>query len=162
MSLGYSWINVYHQNGEMFPHGTGPKHRKEVLRYNEEDLLADRRSILYRMEEYRRKDGLFHIRLCYPDYSDPFPCNEWTQSSNFVEETEIKDFTAVEITYNKNYGYTFFGLKKMTGWYTNYFLFSPYAWYFAIGYGFSSGNFYGAYGKSNTKIMDVYLAGGIN
>ena len=161
MFIGYSWVNVFHQDGEYFPHGTGSKHRKEVLRYNEEDLLADRRSILYRMEEYRRKDGLFHIRLCYPEYSELFPCNEWTQSSNFVKDTEITDFTALEITYKNAYwNLPFPGLKKITGWYTNYFLFSPLHWWFGIGY--SCCSIYGPYGKPGVKSMDVYLAGGNN
>ena len=43
---------------------------------------------------------MFHIRLCYPEYTDlEFPCNEWTQSSNFVEEDVITDFQPIKLTW---------------------------------------------------------------
>ena len=165
MFLGYSWINVFHQDakaGGMFPSGNGAN-RKQVLKWNEEDPMADRRSILYRMEDYRGKDGLFHIRLCYPEYSEPFPCNEWTQSSNFVEDTEIANFTALELTYTSNYGTPFPGLKAMTGWTKNYFWSSASYWDYGVGYGYSGGTqFEGASGKTWVSMLDIYIAGGIN
>ena len=147
--------------GGMFPYGTGPT-RKQVLNYNEDDPKADRYSILDKMEKYRRKDGLFHIRLCYPTYSELFPCNEWTQSSNFVEDTEITDFKEIELTYAQSYtDQDFPGLMKMTSWYKNYFWSSPFSWYFGVGYGYSGTAFNGAYGKPSVSVLDIYLAAGI-
>ena len=161
---GYSWITLFHQDaieGGMFPYGTG-SNRKQVDKFNENDPLAARYSILYRMEEFRGKDGMFHLRFCFPEYSEPFPCNEWKQSSNFLTETEILDYTKIENTYDNNYGSPFPGLKKMTSWYKNYFLYSPYAWCWGIGYGYGSGGtrFRGAFGKPWVTVADLYIAGG--
>ena len=63
------------------------------------------------VENYR-KDGVFHIRICYDELAeDGFPCNEWTQSSNFVEETNVTDFNALDITFKQSGdGGTFGGL----------------------------------------------------
>ena len=78
--------------------------------YNKDDPNADLYSILDQIENYR-KDGVFHIRICYDELAeDNFPCNEWTQSSNFVEETNITDFKAIEITFKAGDGGTFGGL----------------------------------------------------
>ena len=79
--------------------------------YNKDDPNADLYSILDQIEEYR-KDGVFHIRLCYDELAeDNFPCNEWTQSSNFVENPNITDFHAIDITFkNRGDGGTFGGI----------------------------------------------------
>jgi hypothetical protein len=163
--LGYSWVTVFHHDtaGGMFPHGTG-RNREEVINYNEDDPEADRYSILDKMEKYRQKDGLFHIRLCYPTYSQLFPCNEWTQSSNFVEDSEITDFKAIEITFEKSYyNAEFAGLKKETGYYRSYIWSNGLHWWFGIGYGYSCSTcrwMTGAYGYGSVQVLDVYLAAG--
>jgi len=60
-------------------------------------------SILNNLEAYRTKKGYFHFKLCYPELTDfPFPCNEWTQTSNPVLESKITDYKAIKITWNKD------------------------------------------------------------
>ena len=68
--------------------------------YNADDPDADLYSILDQIENYRR-DGVFHIKLCYEELSSKFefPCNEWTQSSNMLEESDITDFNPIRISF---------------------------------------------------------------
>ena len=74
---------------------------EQAKSYNKDDPNADLYSILDQIEDYR-KDGVFHIRLCYDELAeDNFPCNEWTQSSNFVEDPNITDFNAIDITFKQ-------------------------------------------------------------
>ena len=84
---------------------------EQAKSYNKDDPNADLYSILDQIENYR-KDGVFHIRICYDELAeDNFPCNEWTQSSNFVEETNVTDFNAFDITFKQSGdGGTFGGL----------------------------------------------------
>ena len=70
----------------------------EAKSHNADDPNADLYSILDQVERFRM-NGVFHIRICYAELPDDFPCNEWKQSSNFVEESEITDFEEIEITY---------------------------------------------------------------
>ena len=51
----------------------------------------------------RNEDGVFHFKLCYPEFTeyDP-PCNEWKQSSNPLTEPKITGFSAKAITWPKN------------------------------------------------------------
>ena len=75
---------------------------EQAKSYNKDDPNADLYSILDQIENYR-KDGVFHIRICYDELADDsFPCNEWTQSSNFVEETNVTDFNALDITFKQS------------------------------------------------------------
>ena len=63
------------------------------------------------MEKYR-KDGVFHVRLCYEEFTQwTFPCNEWTQSSNFAETSIITDFKPIEINLKGPSYAPFAGLK---------------------------------------------------
>ena len=162
--LGLSWLKVFSHNtaGGMFPNGENHPDRLEVLNFNDDDPDAYLYSILDQMEEYR-KEGVFHIKLCYPEYPEDFPCNEWSQSSNFVDETDVTDYSPIQISYlEAGWGNTdFAGLKKMVGWYRGYFLISPYSWYFGIGYGYSGGTtFEGAGGKPWVSKLEVYLLAG--
>ena len=76
---------------------------EEAKRKNIDNENALLYSILYNLEAYRNKQGYFHFKLCYPELTQfPFPCNEWTQTSNPVLESEITDYKAVHITWNKD------------------------------------------------------------
>ena len=77
------------------------KNLEDARNFNADDPDADLYSILDQVENYR-KDGVFHIRICYEELNKPFPCNEWTQSSNFVEESEITDFEKIELTWKES------------------------------------------------------------
>ena len=92
---GYTWVKVFSHDvaGRFFP----SKH--EAKNWNADNPDADLYSILDQVENYR-KNGVFHIRLCVPELASKydFPCNEWTQSSNFVEEIEVTDFEEIELT----------------------------------------------------------------
>ena len=74
--------------------------KEQAKSWNPDNPDADLYSILNQMENYR-KNGVFHIRLCIPEYSSEydFPCNEWTQSSNFVETDNVTDFEEIELTF---------------------------------------------------------------
>ena len=107
--LGLSWLKVYNQQhaGGYFPPppaknspGTGEAFN-EIFSYNEDDPDALRFSILGQIEKYR-KNGALHIRLCYPEYTEYFPCNEWTQTSNFMQDEVITDYNPIRITYTQS------------------------------------------------------------
>ena len=85
---GYTWVKVFSHDaaGGMFP--SPDDDADEAKNFNDDDEDAYRYSILSKIENYR-KDGLFHIRICYPSYEEECPCNEWTQSSNFVTENDV-------------------------------------------------------------------------
>ena len=86
---------------------------EEAKNFNNDDPDAYRYSILDQIEKYR-KDGLFHIRICYPFYEEEFPCNEWTQSSNFLTKNDVFDYQPIRITYNESSsGVEFRGLRKL-------------------------------------------------
>ena len=44
--------------------------------HNSDDPDAPLYSILDQVENFRM-DGVFHIRICYKELSQDFPCNEW-------------------------------------------------------------------------------------
>ena len=74
---------------------------EEAKSYNEYDPDAKLYSILDQIEDYR-KDGVFHIRLCYPEFTEyEFPCNEWKQSSNMATESNITGFEEIYLTFKK-------------------------------------------------------------
>ena len=161
MILGVTWVKVFNHNtiGGMFSRYD----RDEVRNFNSDDPDADLYSILDQIENYRI-DGLFHIRFCYPEYTEEFPCNEWTQSSNFLEETEVADYKQIRITYEKCYGdLDFAGLRKSTSNYWSFFVATCYSWYFGIGYGYgsTSRSYEGAYGKPWISHSELYLLAGM-
>ena len=72
--------------------------------YNPDNPDAYIYSVLDQMENYR-ENGVFHLRICYWEIiALEFPCNEWLQSSNFIEETEVSGFEAVELAWNNFVG----------------------------------------------------------
>ena len=138
--------------------------KKEAINYNEDDPDADLYSILDQMEEYR-KDGVFHIRQCYPTLSsfDP-PCNEWTQSSNFAVEEEISDFTPITINWRDLYSWSpgdFNGLKKARESWSYYFASSTY-WWFSIGFRYTWWGGIPQNYPTYVPVVEVYLAVGMN
>merc|ERR1711962_1894988 len=57
-------------------------------------------SILDTMEDYRLSDGTFHLRLCYPLLKDGSSgCNEWTQTSNPVIQSNITGYKPININF---------------------------------------------------------------
>ena len=99
MLAGNEWKKVYSldTSGGVF---ANLEEAKEKNVYDENALLY---SILFDLEAYRTKEGYFHFKLCYPELTQfPFPCNEWTQTSNPVLESKITEFKAINITWNKN------------------------------------------------------------
>ena len=161
MLAGLTWVKVFNHNtaGGMFSR----VNRDLVRNFNSDDPDANLYSILDQMENYRI-NGLFHIRFCYPGYtSDEFPCNEWTQSSNFLEESEVVDYKPIRISYEKCYGtIDFGGLKKNTLSYFSYFVATCYSWYFGVGYGYSNGGstYEGAMGRPWVSHSEIYLLAG--
>ena len=137
--------------------------KEEAYNYNEDDPDAELYSILNQMEEFR-KDGVFHIRQCYPTLTsfDP-PCNEWTQSSNFAEEEAISDFKPITINWEDLYSWSpgkFNGLKKARQSWPYYFVESTY-WWFALGFRWSWwGGISQSYPTYVTKV-ELYLAAGM-
>ena len=76
---------------------------EETKKKNIGDKNALLFSILYDLETFRTKFGYFHFKLCYPELTDyPYPCNEWTQTSNPVVESTITGYKALNITWDKN------------------------------------------------------------
>ena len=76
---------------------------QDVRSFNPDNPDANIYSILYQMENYR-ENGVFRLRICYKEITQfEFPCNEWTQSSNFLEETEVSDFEIIELAF-ENFG----------------------------------------------------------
>ena len=75
---------------------------EDAKSYNADNPDADLFSSLDQIEKYR-KDGVFHVRICYEElYEFDFPCNEWTQSSNFVKEVNITDYEEIDITFDES------------------------------------------------------------
>ena len=61
----------------------------------------------------RDEHGLFHFKLCYPEIDEPFPCNEWKQSSNPVVESTVKGFVKIHMTWPQGpFNGEFGGLMK--------------------------------------------------
>merc|ERR1712133_268746 len=57
-------------------------------------------SILDTMEDYRLSDGTFHFKLCYPLLKDGSNgCNEWTQTSTPVVQSDITGYTSININF---------------------------------------------------------------
>ena len=71
---------------------------EQAKSHNAHDPEAPLYSILDQVENFRM-DGIFHIKVCYRELPPANPCNEWTQSSNFVEESVITDFKPIDLTW---------------------------------------------------------------
>ena len=117
-------------------------------------------SILDQIENYR-KDGVFHVRLCIPEFVSQydFPCNEWKQSSNFVETDAVTDFEAVELTYQPD---EFAGLALTPTRSHTLVAMQPGGYWFAIGCQYPYN--WGIYGPKTPTVqvhkMELYLAVG--
>ena len=126
---------------------------EEIFSYNEDDPDALKFSILGQIEKYR-KNGAFYIRMCYPEYPEDFPCNEWTQVSNFMQDKVITDYNPIRITYPQNFD----GLQKTTSgprWASG-----SYDWSFSIGYT-QGGAIPGAVSKRRVSLVELYLLAGM-
>ena len=83
---------------------------ESTLNMNPEDEDANLFSILDQVENYRRRSGVFHFRLCYPNVNDL--CNEWTQTSNPVTDQVIENFKAIDIIWpHANHPFAGLGLS---------------------------------------------------
>ena len=91
---------------------------EEAQKKNIHDENAKLFSLLYDIESMRGEDGLFHFQLCYPEIVDePFPCNEWKQSSNPVVESTVKGFVKIRLTWPEGpFNGEFNGLMKSSPW----------------------------------------------
>ena len=126
---------------------------------NTDNPEADLYSILNQIEKYR-KNGVFHVRLCIPELASQydFPCNEWTQSSNFAESYNVNDFKAIELTL-KGGSEDFAGLalKPPTTFVHTLIAMVPGHYWFAIGCQW--GYWWGIYGigSPHTDIAKIEL-----
>ena len=150
--LGFNWVKVYSHNvsGGFFP-------GRESTEYsNPDNPDALKYSILGDLENYR-KDGVFHLRLCYPEFTQyDFPCNEWTQSSNFMHEKAVTDFNPIEFTFDFRFDGLGLGAPQtpwafVDGW--------PWDWrsYWAIGPLYMSGDGFDGPGAI-VKLVNLYVA----
>ena len=70
-------------------------------------------STLSSLEDWRRPDGSFLLRICYPELQagEALPCNEWSQTSNPATDAFITDFKPVLLQFPENsYGEEWEGL----------------------------------------------------
>ena len=58
-------------------------------------------STLSTLEDSRRPDGSFLLRICYPELQagEALACNEWSQTSNPATDAFITDFKPVDIEF---------------------------------------------------------------
>jgi hypothetical protein len=133
--------------------------RTEPLSWHPDEPDSYRYSILDQIEKYRR-NGVFHLRICFPDYTeDEFPCNEWEQTSNFVTDKVVAGFKAIRLTYPKCYGdIDFVGLYASA---SSYYTVTCYSWYFSFGMNYVWGSTWeGAPGKRWIPETVVWIAAG--
>jgi len=97
-TVALTWKKVYSHDvdGGLFAN------LDEAKKKNIDDESASLFSVLYNLESMRNDDGVFHFKLCYPELSEEFPCNEWIQSSNPVTESNVTGYSGVKLTYPKN------------------------------------------------------------
>lgn len=76
------------------------KDASDVMNRNTNDGLF---SSLSDMKSMRHNEGYFHFKLCYYGLTidDGEPCNEWKQSSDPTQESDITGFEAVKLSYDK-------------------------------------------------------------
>merc|ERR1711962_840611 len=86
---------------KVFSHDTsGGLFRSDWKSKNTGNSSALLYSILDTMEDYRLSDGTFHLRLCYPLLKDGSSgCNEWTQTSNPVIQSDITGYKPININF---------------------------------------------------------------
>ena len=94
---GFTWLKV-------LSHDTAYGYfanLEQAKSHNADDPEAPLYSILDQVENFR-KEGVFHVKVCYRELPPANPCNEWKQSSNFVEEADITDFDPIELTWKES------------------------------------------------------------
>ena len=147
--LGFSWLKVFSHDMD----GGFFASKGAIKSYNADKPDADLYSILGHIEKYR-KEGVFHIRICYEELTQyNFPCNEWTQSSNFVEETEVTDFEKIQLTFDES---SFGGLVIQPSS-KHAVITSGGNWYYAIGAQFAMNWGIAGPGREINKV-ELYLA----
>merc|ERR1711962_493744 len=86
---------------KIFAHDTSGglfTNKDDVLWKNSGDPSAPLLSVLGSMSQMK---GPFHLKLCYPELPSP-NCNEWSQTSNPVTESDITGFIPISIPFSKN------------------------------------------------------------
>ena len=73
--------------------------QNDALSKNTENPAAYLFSILNQLENYRDKDGNFQFKLCYPEFGQ---CNVWIQSSNPAEDTTIRGYRSISLSFKTN------------------------------------------------------------
>merc|ERR1711962_360568 len=120
---------------KIFSHDTsfGLFSRSNVLLKNSGDPSAKLFSVLGSLSHMQ---GPFHLKLCYPELPSP-NCNEWSQTSNPVTESDITGFIPISIPFTKNsLGKNFGGLGvNAKPWRGAFIDDAPnsFAWWAAIG-----------------------------
>ena len=90
-NLDYDWLRIFYHNSSA---GAFPN-IEATVNFNSHNENAERFSILDQLDAFRNKQGLFHLKLCYPSLE--YQCQEWTQRSNPVDESDVIDFTPINI-----------------------------------------------------------------
>ena len=95
MITGLKWTKIYAHDidGGFFAD------LEEAKKKNVNDENAQLFSKLYDLESMKDNDGVFHFKLCHPELTEAFPCNEWKQSSNPIVETSVSGFEGIRLTY---------------------------------------------------------------
>ena len=106
---------------------------EEAKNKNAYDENADLFSILGELEQFRTCNGDFHFKICFPELVEnfSFPCNEWTQFSNPVHESIIRDFQPIKLSFDKFVG---LGMSER-GKKNNLIDYKPFEtnWWFSVG-----------------------------
>ena len=106
---------------KIFSHNTAGglfSSQKDALNKNPDNPEADLFSILDQLESYRKTNGNFHLKLCYPEITgeDGGHCNSWVQSSNPVTETNVTGFREISLAFTKDgYNSSWAGLGRSGG-----------------------------------------------
>ena len=84
---------------QVFSHNTAGglfSSQEDALSKNPGDPEADLYSVLDQLESLRSVEGSFHFKLCYPEVTGEAggSCNEWTQTSNPVTDSNIAGYQA--------------------------------------------------------------------
>ena len=79
--------------------------QEDAANKNADDPDAYLFSILDQLENFRDRDGNFHLKLCYPEMTwgvNGKTCNEWKQSSNPFTETSITGFQPIFLAFTED------------------------------------------------------------
>ena len=79
--------------------------QEDAANKNADDPDAYLFSILDQLENFRDRDGNFHLKLCYPEMTwgvKGQTCNEWKQSSNPFTDTLITGFQPIFLAFTQD------------------------------------------------------------